>query len=36
VISQETQEVSVAKDEVLMEALNLEEVKKLMYEALVD
>jgi uncharacterized protein (TIGR00159 family) len=35
VVSQETQEVSVAKDKVLMEALNLEEVKKLMYEALV-
>jgi len=35
VISQETQEVSVALDKVLMESLNLEEVKKLMYEALV-
>ncbi len=34
-ISEETQEVSVAKDKVLMEGLNLEEVKKLMYEALV-
>lgn len=35
VISKETQEVSVAKDTVLLEALSLEEVKKLMYEALV-
>ncbi len=34
-ISEETQEVSVAKDKVLMESLSLEEVKKLMYEALV-
>lgn len=35
VISKETQEVSVAKDTVLHEALSLEEVKKTMYEALV-
>lgn len=35
VISEETQEVSVAQDTVLHEALSLEEVKKIMYEALV-
>jgi len=35
VISQETGEVSVAKDTVLMEALSLEEVKQEMYKALV-
>ncbi len=35
VISKETQEVSLAKDKVLLEAISLEEVKKEMYNALV-